>query len=165
MDRSVDNGAGKKRVFAVDDPAVEIQDRPGAQQADLSMRSLRLFFDERQRSCNPWLASDTVARSVAEALAKTISWWDARNLHARLLQCVFGPQPFRPVTFDPRWRTSDVVGLARAVYEDRLFDRLPILADALMDAGCEDEDVLGHCRNDGPHTRGCWVVDVLLGKK
>ena len=72
--------------------------------------------------------------------------------------------PFRPVEFDPYWRTSDVLGLARAVNEDAAFDRLPILADALMDAGCTDDVILGHCRGPGPHIRGCWVVDLALGK-
>src|SRR5262249_46841688 len=70
------------------------------------------------------------------------------------IQClacdIFG-NPFRPVAFDPCWRTSDAVGLARAIYDDKAFDRLPILADALMDAGCADEQVLAHCRGDGPH--------------
>jgi hypothetical protein len=82
---------------------------------------------------------------------------------AGLLRDLLG-DPFRPVAFDPRWRTADTVGLARAIYEDRAFDRLPLLADALMDAGCSDEQVLGHCRGDGLHTRGCWVVDLVLGK-
>jgi hypothetical protein len=77
---------------------------------------------------------------------------------------IFG-NPFRPVTFDPRWRTSDVVGLARAIYDDKAFERMPILADALMDAGCEDEQIIAHCRGDGPHVRGCWVVDLVLGKE
>jgi hypothetical protein len=81
-----------------------------------------------------------------------------------LSRCVFG-NPFRPVAFDPRWRTADVLGLARGIYEDRAFDRLPLLADALMDAGCADEQVLGHCRSEGPHVRGCWVVDLVLGKE
>jgi hypothetical protein len=62
-----------------------------------------------------------------------------------------------------RWRTGDVVGLARGVYEDRAFDRLGLLADALQDAGCSDEQVLGHCRSDG-HVRGCWLIDLVLGK-
>lgn len=53
--------------------------------------------------------------------------------------------PFRPVSFDPRWRTSDVVDVARGIYEDKAFERMPILADALMDAGCEDEQIIGHC--------------------
>lgn len=73
--------------------------------------------------------------------------------------------PFRPVTFDPRWRTSDTIGLAQAIYDDRAFERMPILADALMDAGCEDEQIISHCRSKGPHVRGCWVVDLALGKE
>jgi hypothetical protein len=81
-----------------------------------------------------------------------------------LLRCIFG-NPFRVVSFDPRWRTEDVLGVARGIYEERAFDRLPLLADALMDAGCDDEQVLGHCRDEGPHARGCWVVDLVLGKE
>jgi hypothetical protein len=76
---------------------------------------------------------------------------------------IFG-NPFRPVAFDPRWRSADVLGLAQAAYDNRAFDRLPLLADALMDAGCADEDILGHCRGAGLHVRGCWVVDLVLAK-
>jgi hypothetical protein len=72
--------------------------------------------------------------------------------------------PFRPATFDPFWRTSTVRGLAEGIYADRAFDRMPILADALEDAGCDSADILTHCRGDGPHVRGCWVVDLILGK-
>ncbi|MBN9522996.1 hypothetical protein J0H58_31535 [bacterium] len=82
---------------------------------------------------------------------------------AALLRDILG-NPFRPVAFDPTWRTEAVVALARGVYDDRAFDRLPVLADALEDAGCADADVLTHCRGDGPHVRGCWVVDLILGK-
>jgi hypothetical protein len=83
--------------------------------------------------------------------------------YAPLLRCVVG-NPFRPVAADPAWRTSTVVALAEAVYADRAWDRLPILADALEDAGCTDPAVLGHLRGPGPHARGCWAVDLLLGK-
>ncbi len=83
---------------------------------------------------------------------------------ARLLRDIFG-KPFRPVTPDPRWFTSTVVDLAKAIYEGRAFDRMPILADALMDAGCDSEEIIEHCRGNGPHVRGCWVVDLLLGKE
>lgn len=83
---------------------------------------------------------------------------------SRLLRDIVG-NPFRPGVFDPRWRTADVTELARTIYEDRAFDRMQILADALMDAGCADEQVLGHCRSAGPHVRGCWVVDLALGKE
>ena len=63
------------------------------------------------------------------------------------------------------WLASLVLGLAQAIYDERAFDRLPILADALEDAGCTDAAILEHCRGPGPHVRGCWVVDLLLGKQ
>jgi hypothetical protein len=81
----------------------------------------------------------------------------------RLLRDIFG-NPFRPVTFDPAWRTSTATALAQQMYEARDFSAMPILADALQDAGCESEDILAHCRDPDPHVRGCWVVDLLLGK-
>jgi hypothetical protein len=84
--------------------------------------------------------------------------------HADLVRELFG-NPFRPIAIDPRWQTSTVLDLARLIYDERAFDRLPILADALMDSGCDNDDVLSHCRGEGPHVRGCWVVDLLLGKK
>jgi hypothetical protein len=83
--------------------------------------------------------------------------------HAILIRDVFG-NPFRPVAFDPAWRTSAAVGIAQTMYESRDFAVMPILADALEDAGCDSPDVLAHCRGDGPHVRGCWVVDLVLGK-
>jgi hypothetical protein len=81
-----------------------------------------------------------------------------------ILRDIFG-NPFRPVAVDPSWLTSTVVALAEGIYQERAFDRLPILADALQDAGCDSDDVLSHCRSDGPHVRGCWVVDLLTGRK
>ena len=77
---------------------------------------------------------------------------------------IFG-NPFRPVVLDPSWLTSTVVALAQGIYQDRAFDRMPILADALQDAGCENDDILTHCRQPGEHARGCWVVDLLTGRK
>jgi hypothetical protein len=86
-----------------------------------------------------------------------------RAAQISLLRDIFG-SPFRPVTLDPSWLTSTVTALAHGIYADRAFDRLPILADALQDAGCDHPDVLAHCRGPGPHARGCWVVDLILGK-
>jgi hypothetical protein len=63
------------------------------------------------------------------------------------------------------WNDGAVVKLAESIYTERAFDRLPILADALEDAGCTDAAVLDHCRGPGPHVRGCWVVDLVLGKE
>jgi hypothetical protein len=83
---------------------------------------------------------------------------------AALARDIFG-NPFRPVAFDPRWRTADAVGLARAIYEDRVFVRMPLLADALMDVGCDDGLLLAHCRTAGQHARGCFALDLVLGRR
>ena len=82
---------------------------------------------------------------------------------ASLLRCIVG-NPFRPVEFAPAWRTDTALALAAGIYAEPAFDRLPILADALEEAGCDNADVLAHCRGPGPHARGCWVVDGVLGK-
>jgi hypothetical protein len=83
---------------------------------------------------------------------------------ARLLRDVFG-NPFHPIAFSPAWRTGTAVALARTMYAARDFSAMPILADALQDAGCGDEPVLGHCRDPASmHVRGCWVVDLVLGQ-
>jgi hypothetical protein len=86
---------------------------------------------------------------------------------ARLLRCIFG-NPFRLVKLDPTWvvwNSGTISALAQAIYEERTFDWMPLLGDALEDAGCTDATILDHCRGPGPHARGCWVVDLLLGKK
>ena len=62
------------------------------------------------------------------------------------------------------WNGGTVPRIAQAIYAERAFDRLPVLADALEDAGCANADVLAHCRSGGEHVRGCWVIDLLLGK-
>jgi len=83
-----------------------------------------------------------------------------------LLRDIFG-NPFRPITIAPTWLVwNDGVTrkLAQAIYEERAFDRLPILADALEEAGCANADLLNHCRQPVEHVRGCWVIDLILGK-
>jgi hypothetical protein len=83
---------------------------------------------------------------------------------AELLRDVVG-NPFRPAGADPTWfaRSGNTVRrVAKAIYEDRRFQDLPVLADALEDAGCTDVEFLSHCRGSGPHVRGCWVIDQLL---
>lgn len=81
-----------------------------------------------------------------------------------LVRDIFG-NPFRPVAFSPGWRTAAAVALAESMYQARDFAAMPILADALQDAGCENEDILSHCRGPGPHVRGCWVVDLVTGRE
>jgi hypothetical protein len=85
---------------------------------------------------------------------------------SHLLRDTFG-NPFRPVTVDPAWlawQGGTVVSAAQSVYDEHRFDDLPTLAALLKDAGCTHADLLQHLAAPGPHVRGCWVVDVLLGK-
>jgi hypothetical protein len=82
------------------------------------------------------------------------------------LRDLFG-NPLRPIQIDPawlRWRDGTAVHIAQSIYDERRLQDLPILADALEEAGCTDPDILGHCRGPGEHVRGCWAVDLILGK-
>jgi hypothetical protein len=104
------------------------------------------------------LLPDPLYESLLPSLLK------CRNAMAALLRDIFG-NPFHPITPDPSWLTSNVTALAQTIYDDRAFDRMPILADALEDTGCDNQDILNHCRESGVHVRGCWVVDLLLEKE
>jgi hypothetical protein len=102
-----------------------------------------------------------VARTALSVALNTLA---EESVQASLFRDIFG-NPFRPVSFDPSWRTSTAVALAKGMYESREFGAMPILADALQDTGCDNDDVLTHCRDaSGLHVRGCWVVDLVLGK-
>jgi hypothetical protein len=87
-----------------------------------------------------------------------------RRAQAASIRDIVG-NPFHPVSFSASWRTDTAVTLARQMYESRDFGAMPILADALQDAGCDNQDILSHCRTETMHVRGCWVVDLVLGKK
>jgi len=103
--------------------------------------------------------------------------WDreravAEAAHCALLRDIFGSLSFRPVVIDPAWRTPTVHALAQAAYDTRILPsgaldnaRLAVLGDALEEAGCDNADILNHLRQPGEHVRGCWVVDLLLGKE
>jgi hypothetical protein len=93
---------------------------------------------------------------VCPPFAARMSW------QRTLIRDIFG-NPFRPSAFSPAWRTEAVVALASSIYAQRAFDHLAVLADALEEAGCGDANLLAHCRSGGPHVRGCWVVDMVLG--
>ena len=90
---------------------------------------------------------------------------------ADVLRCVFG-DPFRPVSIEPSWRTPAATNLAPAASDSRRLpgklldpERLAVLSDASEEAGCTDAGILAHLRSPGPHVRGCWSVDLVLGKK
>jgi hypothetical protein len=149
--------------------------------------------EEYDPYCVPWPSSATSACALdAEDAAGDASYWSARlagwtrpdevyrdevKAQAQLLRDVIG-SPFRPVP--PKrgvkrwkeqlrsllaWNHGTVPRIAQAIYDERSFDRMPILADALEDAGCTDRAMLDHCRQPVKHVRGCWVVDLLLGKE
>jgi hypothetical protein len=112
-----------------------------------------------------WNVTD-VALTIRRGLASNVLPEITDRKHCHILRDVFG-NPFNPVMIDPAWLTWNdhtVPKIAMAIHYDRAFDRLPILADALEDAGCDNADLLSHCRSGGEHVRGCWAVDLLLGK-
>ena len=119
-----------------------------------------------------WAAAfvaDSPAFFIAQRVSAYVGWIKAetgmkRATLASLLRDIFG-NPFRPVTLDPSWRTPNVVRLAQTMYDERTFDKMQELGDALERAGCSDEAILGHCRKPSVHVRGCWVVDMVLGKE
>ncbi len=103
-------------------------------------------------------------RDVANSPAWKLTLGANAERHPPLLKDIVG-NPFRPIVFSPELRTSMVVSLAQQMYESRDFSGMPILADALEDQGCGDQNILSHCRGPGPHVRGCWAVDRVLGKE
>jgi len=106
-----------------------------------------------------------VARQVVSCVSDAEMQTELREPRTEhLVHDVFG-NPFRPIALDSAWLTPTVTSLAQAIYNDRAFDRLPILADALEDSGCTNADILNHCRQPGVHVRGCWAVDLVLGKE
>ena len=122
----------------------------------------------------PKMAARYVAMLINETLAHPSWYLRPRNeiayqsfvnwtFEPNLLREIMG-NPFRPITVDPAWLTATVKQLAEGIYEERAFDRMPILGDALEEASCSNADILNHCRQPGEHCRGCWVVDLLLGK-
>jgi hypothetical protein len=82
---------------------------------------------------------------------------------ADLLRDIIG-NPFGPVTLDPTWLTPKVKATAQKIYDDRAFDRLPILADSLVESGCDNAEILSHLHGPGPHVKGCWALDLILEK-
>jgi hypothetical protein len=85
-----------------------------------------------------------------------------RSLECDLVREIFC-NPLRPVSITPAWRTPQALAIARTAYEERRWEDLPLLADALEEAGCTDVAILSHLRGPGPHVRGCWPVDLILG--
>jgi hypothetical protein len=142
-------------------------------QAAQAILSLQAHMIERGAICSMLNDAQMLRGKVAREIARKGTWTkqersaiaSEQHRQSALVRDIFGPLPFRPIALDRPWLTSTVTSLATAIYEERAFDRLPILADALEDAGCTNADILSHCRGPGPHVLGCWVVDLLLGKE
>jgi hypothetical protein len=115
------------------------------------------------------LCGVVAARACGMALtyldARLPNYPDAESRITQGLRDIFGPLLFRPIVLDPAWRSSDVLSLAQAIYDERMGHRTPMLGDALEDAGCTNAEIMNHCRQPGVHVRGCWVVDCLLEKE
>jgi hypothetical protein len=148
----------------------------GAVEPDVLARAEQQATEAAQ-ACSPesataaWLACGSAHPSTSGTLILTTrrAWTDklvAPDKLMGLARDLFG-HPFRPVVIEPAWLAwngGTVARLAEAIYVNRDFDRLPILADALEEAGCADADLLQHCRSREEHARGCWAVDAILGK-
>jgi hypothetical protein len=118
----------------------------------------------RRRS---WAVTLPDARQSAVETSREFSISHRQAELAGALRCIVGNPFSRPTIPQPTlaWNDRTIPKLARATYEERAYERLPILADALEDAGCSDPDLLGHLRSQGPHVRGCWALDLVLGKE
>jgi hypothetical protein len=134
---------------------------------DLNAADHDTLWDIRWYRVWPWNSVNRAAYCLLEEPLSCTSFW-SRELPA-LLRCIFG-NPFRPISLDPLCLTPTVVGLAQAIYDERLLpsgeldcQRLGILGDALEEAGAL-ADLVEHLREPGPHFPGCWVVDCCTGR-
>jgi hypothetical protein len=120
------------------------------------------------RRTSPFDAATAVVRALWEAAleSQSESWFRTDPCHTDLFRDVVA-NPFRQAAINPAWRSwsnNTVQKMAQAIYDGRTFGQLPVLADALEDAGCDNPDILAHCRSGGEHVCGCWALDLLLGK-
>lgn len=149
------------------DSVLSEEERASAQRASIiRVRSGKYTAGAAIREAPIWALSREAMLSAEGVLSRTVfALGESRGHVCKLLRCIFGPLHFRAVNADPTWLSPTVTSLAQASYDERAFERLPILADALEDAGCTNQDILTHCRQPGEHYRGCWVIDLLLAKK
>ncbi len=132
------------------------------------LRNISLWFKEhgiRQWAYETEQWAERVLQYAARAAASQEegpAWAAERARQAALVRCIFG-NVFQPVRIDAAWLTGTVVQVANAIYQEGRWQDMGVLADSLEEDGCTDEEVLSHCRG-GPHARGCYVVDALLGK-
>jgi hypothetical protein len=186
-ERFADGLISEAELTEADEPLVEIErrleDGPEDDSLDVTLSSCKavgqtMCLDEADHPYLYRMADVILHVTNAVAFESCPHPWDERNVGlwtqtaeakkvslAAIVREIFG-NPFCPITFPSAWRTSDVMLLAQGIYDAKAFDQMPILADALQDAGCDSEDILAHCREaKQAHVRGCWVVDLVLGKE
>jgi hypothetical protein len=150
-------GRGEPKPFALQHAAIAV-----AEATSSSLDGPHGDHDPAPGEC----AASVAAQSAHHQNEET--YQAERSRQAELVRDIFG-SPFRPApALDPSWLAWNgctVAKLAAAIYDERRFADLPILADALEDAGCADAAILAHCRGPGEHVRGCWVVDLLTGRQ
>jgi hypothetical protein len=123
----------------------------------------------------PWYGDSWAVAHVREVARRVVLLSDEPEAEARrqcaLLRCQFSTDPLRYFRYWPLrppgvfpWNDGPVGRMAQVIYDERTFEHLPILADALEDAGCDVAEVVQHCRGEGPHLRGCWVLDRILDR-
>jgi hypothetical protein len=134
---------------------------PAGDYSHYSRAELDRYLAEHAVLCNAAFNAELVSEYALKAAQ---SRGTEQRAQCDLLREVFG-NPFRKVRIRKAWLTSTVRQLAEVIYAENAFGDLPILADALEEAGCQDRDILGHCRSLGSHVRGCWAVDLVIGKK
>jgi hypothetical protein len=130
-----------------------------------------LVFDSSGGMEAAGVATNCAYSQAAEAATGTVTQAAVAGISntavAATLREILG-NPFHPVSINAAWLAANdraVERIAQGIYEEQAFNRMPVLADALEDAGCTEEQILGHCWGRGEHVRGCWVVDALLDKK
>jgi hypothetical protein len=142
-------------------------------EADYRPIGYSLFESLRWAMASPTDIVSAAQNTVPDSVRYVVELENGRDavdpLHQKFigfLRDIVG-NPFRPAKIEPawkRWNGGAVVHLAQVIADEQSFDQMPILADALEEAGCSDSSILDHCRATG-HVRGCWVVDLILGKK
>ena len=131
------------------------------------LRAARLACKSAGENASWYSALSNAAIAARNAALSAQSAFDTLGEcreQAALLRDIFG-NPFHSISDDVCWSTTAVVEIAGDIYEKRAFERLPFLADALQNAGCDSVEIIEHARKQAPHTRGCWVVDLILRKR
>ena len=145
------------------------------QWAQLSINSFTVVEDQARRY-EPMIhemhkpkSKTKLAKLKAQEEVHCLAWRDSLTARVNSIKEAFcnsfrdvAGNPFEPVVFEPRWRTDTVMALARGSHAEAAFDRIPILADAMEEAGCDHPEILRHCRSQQLHGRGCWVISELF---